>query len=184
MEDSQLSLTADLINDILRGSPVPQAHSADFINLPKKAPHCTIANGRPLTNLATVWKLTAGLPKNHYQPRLVANGTLPPHESGMYPHCSSVELLRVLHDVWWYGWRQLLEARVLSDDARHAYGSLSHDTEYGVLTAAGISDGDARVLQRHDRTLKVHMAGTDRRARSSTCLGAGRGQGCPVSCMK
>ena len=66
LEDAQLSVVADLINDILRGSPVPQAHSADFINLPKKLPHGPIADGRPLTNLVTVWKLTAALLKDHY----------------------------------------------------------------------------------------------------------------------
>ena len=57
----------------------------------------------------------------------------------MSPHCSSVELLRVLHDVWWDRWRWRLEAWVLSDDVRHAYGSINHTTEYAVLTAAGIS---------------------------------------------
>ena len=73
----QLEDVTDLVNDILDGAPVPQAHSADFINLPKKMPHGPIANGRPLTNLATVWKLTAALLKDHYQPRLVAGGILP-----------------------------------------------------------------------------------------------------------
>ena len=66
LEDPQFFVVEDLINDILRGSPVPQAHSADFINLPKKQPHGPIANGRPLTNRATGWKLTAALRKNHY----------------------------------------------------------------------------------------------------------------------
>ena len=128
LEDAQLSIVADLINDMrsacpetwclcalvnndmLRGLPTPQAHSADFINLPKKQPHGPMVNGRPLTNLATVWKLTAALLKNHYQPRLVASGMLPPHQFGMPRHCSSLELLRVLHDVWWDRWRRRLEA--------------------------------------------------------------------------
>ena len=146
LEDAQLSLVADLINDTPRGSPVPQAHSADFINLPKKLPHGPIANGRPLTNLATVWRLTAALLKDHYQPRLVASGILPPHQFGMSSHCSSVELLRVLHDVWWDRWRRRLEAWVLSDDVRHAYGSITPDTEYAVLTAVGVSAANARNL--------------------------------------
>ena len=54
LKDAQLAVVTDLINHILSGSPVPQAHSADFINLPKKLPHGPIANGKPLTNLATV----------------------------------------------------------------------------------------------------------------------------------
>ena len=65
LEDAQFATIVDLINSILRGVPVPQAHSADFINLPKKTPHGPIANGRPLTNLATIWKLTAALIKDH-----------------------------------------------------------------------------------------------------------------------
>ena len=105
LEDAQFTVIVDLINSILSGVPMPQAHSADFINLPKKTPHGPIANGRPLTNLATVWKLTAALIKDHYQPRLVQGGILPPYQFGMSPHCSSVELLRVLHDVWWDRWR-------------------------------------------------------------------------------
>ena len=66
LEDAQFTVVAHLVNDILDGAPVPQAHSADFINLPKKMPHDPIANGRPLTNLATAWKLTAALLKDHY----------------------------------------------------------------------------------------------------------------------
>ena len=85
LEDTQLSIVADLINDILRGSPVPQAHSAEIIRIPEKQPHGPIANGTPLTNLATVWKLTAALLKNDPQPRLVASGILPPHHFGMSP---------------------------------------------------------------------------------------------------
>ena len=107
----------------------------------------------------------------------MVNGILPPRQFGMSPHCSSVELLRGLHDVWWDRWRRRLKAWVLSDDVRHAYMSLSHDTEYAVLTTAGISDADARTLQCHDRTLEVHMGGTDGRAPSSICLGAGTGKG-------
>ena len=179
LEDAQFTVVADLVNDILGGAPVPQAHSADFINLPKKLPHGPIANGRPLTSLATVWKLTAALLKDHYQPRLVAGGILPPYQSGM-----SVELLRVLHDVWWDRWRRRLEAWVLSDDARHVYSSINHTTEYVVLTAAGISTADATTLQHHDRALEVHVGGADGRSPSSTYLGAGTGQGCPVSGMK
>ena len=184
LEDAQFAAIVSLINSILRGVPVPQAHSADFINLPKKTPHSPIANGRPLTNLATIWKLTAALIKDHYQPRLVQNGILPPYQFGMSPHCSSVELLRVLHDVWWDRWRRRLEAWVLSDDVRHAYGSINHTTEYAVLTTAGISPADAATLQHHDRALEVHMGGADGRSPSSTRLGAGTGQGCPVSGMK
>ena len=184
LEDAQFATIVDLINSILRGVPVPQAHSADFINLPKKTPHGPIANGRPLTNLATIWKLTAALIEDHYQPRLVQGGILPPYQFGMSPHCSSVELLRVLHDVWWDRWRRHLEAWVLSDDVRHAYGSINHTTEYAVLTAAGISPADAATLQHHDRALEVHMGGADGRSPSSTRLGAGTGQGCPVSGMK
>ena len=101
LEDARVTVVMDLVNDILQGTPMPQAHSADFISLPKKMPHGPIANGRPLTNLATVWKLTAALFKDHYQPRLVAGGILPRYQFGMSPQCSSVELLRVLHDVWW-----------------------------------------------------------------------------------
>ena len=181
MEDTQLAAVTDLVNDILSGSPVPQAHSADFINLPKKLPHGPIANGRPLTNLAMVWKLTAALLKDHYQPRLLASGILPPYQLWMCPHCSSVELLHVLHDAWWDRWRQRLEAWVLSDDVRHAYGSINHNTECAVLTAAGVSAADAATVQRHDLTLEVHMGGADGRSPSSTYVGAGTGQGCTVS---
>ena len=184
LKDTQLAAVTDLINDILSGSPVPYAHSADFINLPKKLPHGPIANGRPLTNLATVWKLTAALLKDHYQPRPVASGILPPHQFGMSPHCSSVELLRVLHDVWWDRWRRRLEAWVLSDDVRHAYGSINHNTEYAVLAVAGVSAADAATVQHHNRTLEVHMGGAYGRSPSSTYLRAGTGQECPVSGMK
>ena len=141
LEDAQLTVIVDLINCILGGVPMPQAHSADSINLPKKTPHGPIANGRPLTNLATIWKLTAALIKDHYQPGLVQCGILPPYQFGMSPQCSSVEVLRVLHDVWWDRLRRRLEAWVLSDDVRHAYGSINHTTEYAVLTAAEISPG-------------------------------------------
>ena len=99
-EDAPLAVVTDLITDIPRWSSVPQAHATDFINLPKKVPHGPIADGRPLTNLATVWKLTAALLKDNYQPRLVTSGILPPHQFRKPPHCSSVELHRVLHDVW------------------------------------------------------------------------------------
>ena len=184
LEDAQFTAIVYLINNILSGVPVRQAHSANFINLPKKTPHGPIANGRPLTNLATISKLTAALIKDHYQPRLVQGGILPPYQFGMSPHCSSVELLRVLHDVWWDRWRRHLEAWVLSDDVRHAYGSINHTTEYAVPTAAGISPADAATLQHHDRALEVHMGGADGRSPSSTRLGAGTGQGCPVSGMK
>ena len=172
----------DLVNDILSGSPTPQAHSADFINLPKKLPHGPIANGRPLTNLATVWKLTAALLKDHYQPLLVARGILPPYQFGMSPHCSSVELLRVLHDVWWDRWRRSLEAWVLSDDVRHAYGSVNHRTELSSLTAAGVSATDSATLQNHDRKLEVHMGGADGRSPSSPSWAPARGRAaqCPA----
>ena len=177
LEDAQFIVIVDLSNGILSGAPVPQAHSAAFINLPKKTPHGSIANGRPLTNLATVWKLTAALLKDHYQPRLVKGGILPPYQFGMSPQCSSVELFRVLHDVWWDRWRRRFEAWLVSDDVRHAYGSINH-------TAAGISLADATTLRHHDRALEVHMGGADGRSPSSTHLGAGTGQGCPVSGMK
>ena len=183
LEDAQFTEVMDLVNDILDGAPMPQAHSADFVNLPKKMPHGPIANRKPLTNLATVWKLTAALlpalpcggrhraalpvwdvpplflrgapprpPRRvvgplegssrisprcgssrppYYQPRMVAGGIVPPYQFGMSPHCSSVELLRVLHDVWWDRLRRRLEAWVLSDDVRHAFGSINHTTEYG-----------------------------------------------------
>ena len=83
LEDTQFTVVMDLVNDILDGAPVPQAHSADFINLPKKMPQGPIVNGRPLTNPATVWKLTAALLKDHYQPRLVAGGIPPPYQLRM-----------------------------------------------------------------------------------------------------
>ena len=108
-----------------------------------------------------MWKLTAALIKDRYQPRLVASGILPPYQFGVSPHCPSVELLRVLHDVWWDCWRRRLEAWVLSDDVRHAYGSINHNTEY----------------------LEVHLGGADGRSPSSSYLGTGTGQGCPVSGM-
>ena len=164
LEDTQFTVVVDWINGILSGVPVPQAHSADFINLPKKTPHGPIANGEPLTNLATVWKFTAALIKDHYQPRLVQGGILPPYQFGMSPHCSSMELLRVLHDVWWDRSRRRLEAWVLPDDIRPAYGSNNHTTEYAVLTAAGISPADTTTLQHHDRALEVHMGGADERS--------------------
>ena len=184
LEDAQFTVVMDLVNHILNGAPMPQAHSADFINLPKKMPHGPIANGRPLTNLATVWKLTAALLKDHYQPRLVACGILPPYRFGMSPNCSSVELLRLLHDVWWDRWRRRLEAWVVSDDVRHAYGSIDRTTEYAVLIVAVISTGDATTFQHHDHALEVHMGGVDGRSPSSTYPGAGTGRGCPVSGMK
>ena len=84
----------------------------------------------------------------------------------------------------WDRWRRHLEAWVLSDDVRYANGSINHTTEYAVLTAAGISPADAATLQHHDRALEVHMGGADGRSPSSTRLGAGTGQGCPVSGMK
>ena len=77
--DAQFTGVTDLVNDVLEWAPVPLARSADFINLPKKMPHGRIANGKPLTNLATVWKLTAAVLKDPYQPRLVAGGILPPY---------------------------------------------------------------------------------------------------------
>ena len=86
---AKLRAITDLINDILSGSAVPQAHSADFINLTQKLSHCPIANGRPLRFPAMVWKLTAALLKDHYQSRLVGSGILPPHQFGMPPHCAS-----------------------------------------------------------------------------------------------
>ena len=101
-----------------------------------------MANGRPLTNLATVWKVTAALLKDHYHPALVASGILPPHQFGMPPNSSCVELLGVLHGVWWDRWRRRLEAWVLSDDVRHAYGSINHDTQYAAMTAAGVAAAD------------------------------------------
>ena len=89
-----------------------------------------------------------------------------------------MEPLGVLHDVWWDRLRRRLEACVLSEDVRHAYGSLNHDTEYAVLTAAGVSAADPRTQQRHDRTLEVHCGGgADGRTPSSTCPGASRGKG-------
>ena len=48
LEDAQFAAIVSLINSILRGVPVPQAHSADFINLPKKTPHGPIANGHDM----------------------------------------------------------------------------------------------------------------------------------------
>ena len=146
LEDPQFTVVMDLVNDILNGAPMPQAHSADVINLPKKMPHGPIANGKPLTNRATVWKLTAAMLKDHYQPRLVAGGILAPYQFRMSPHCSSVELLHVLHDVWWDRWRRRLKVWVLLDDVRHVYGSINHTTEYAVVTAAGISTADATTL--------------------------------------
>ena len=134
--------------------------------------------------MATLRKLTAALPKGHYEPRLVASGILPPHQFGMSPHCSSMELLRVLHDVWWDRLRRRLEAWVLSDDVRHAYGSINHNTGHAVLAAAVVSAADAATLQCHDRNVEVHMAGVDGGSPSSTYLGAGTGQGCPVFGMK
>ena len=101
LEDAQFMVNVDLINSILGGVPMPEAHSADFINLPKRTPHGPIANGRPLTNLAPICKLKAALTEDHYKPRLVQGGILPPYQFGMSPHCSSVELLCVLHAVWW-----------------------------------------------------------------------------------
>ena len=92
-------------------------------------PHGPIANGRRLTNLATVWKLTAALLKDHYHPRPLAGSFLPPYRFGWSPRCSSVELLRVLQDEWWDRWRRHLEVWLLSDGVRHAYGSINHTTE-------------------------------------------------------
>ena len=155
------------------GRPRPRRAPQIFINLPKKTPHGPIADGRALTNLATVWNLTAALLKDHYQPRLVEGGIQPPYQFGMSPHCSSVELLRVLHDVWWDRWRRRLEAWVLSDDVCHAYGSIEHTTEYAVLTAAGVSSSDAMTLQHHDRAVEVHMGGADGRSPSSTTCTTG-----------
>ena len=146
LEDAQFATIVSLINSILRGVPVPQAHSADFINLPKKTPHGPIANGRPLTNLATIWKLTAALIKDHYQPRMVQSGILPPYQFEMSPHCSSVELLRVLHDVWWDRWRRRLEAWVLSDDVRHAYGSINATPHRDALLHRGLRPARLRRL--------------------------------------
>ena len=75
-------------------------------------------------------------------------------------------------------------ADVPSDDVRHVHGSINHNTEYAVLTDAGVSAADATTLQHHDRALEVHMGGADGLSPSSTYLGAGTGQGCPVSGMK
>ena len=47
LEDPQLSTVVHLVNIVLSGTPVPQIHFADFINLPKKIPHRPVANGRP-----------------------------------------------------------------------------------------------------------------------------------------
>ena len=66
----------------------------------------------------------------------------------------------------------------------HTCDSINHTTEYAVLNGAGISTPDATTLQHHDRALEVHMGGADGRSPSCTYLGAGTGQGCPVSGMK
>ena len=142
-----------------------------------------MANGRPLTNLSTLWKIASAILKDHYQPKLLARGILPPHPFGMYPNSSSVQLLRVLHQVWWNRWRHQLEAGVLSDNVRHAYGSLSHRTEHAELVTAGITDTDARILQKHGQELQILMGGTGGKAPSTTRLGVGTGQGCPKSGM-
>ena len=102
-------------------------------------------------------------------PPLVNKGMWPPDQLHPLLECSILPVCSV---------------ELLHQIVRHAYGSLSHDTAYTVLTAAAISDADAWVLQRHDRTLEVHMGGTDGWAPSSTCLGASTGQGCPMSGMK
>ena len=158
---------------------MPQAHSPDFINLPKKQPHGLIANGRPLSNLSTVWKLTAALLKNHYQPRLVAMAscrltnlgctpTAPPWSSS----ASSTTCGGTTRDgASRHGSCRMMSAMLTGPSAM-------------TRTATGISIADTRGLQRQDRILKVHMGGIDGRAPSSTYLGAGTGQGCPVSGMK
>ena len=62
---------------------------------------------------------------------------------------------------------------ILSDNTRHAYNSLSHDTEHAVILSVGVFDTDARILQNHDRRLETHMGGTDGKAASTTvCMRA------------
>ena len=142
---AQLAVVTDTINDILRGSPVPQAHSADFINL-RKSCHTAAsqAAGRSL-----IWPPCGSSRPLCSKTRkycLVSGGILPAHQFGMSPQCSSVELLRVLHDVWSDRWRRRLEAWVPSDDVRHAYGSINHNTKYAILAAAGVPAADAKTL--------------------------------------
>ena len=183
LEDPQLESLVTLYNRAITGETCSVLYQGDFIALPNKPPHGPVANSRPLLNFATMWKILSGCLKNHLAPYLCAAEIIPTTQFALMGGSSTVDLLRVLHDYAENRWAQRLAVILLTDDVRHAFGSVPHDTLRALLIAAGVDDSLVELILGAAEKAKIFMGGAWGVLIAMTIFSAGIAQGCPLSAL-
>ena len=84
-----------------------------------------------------MWKLVGAHIASQYVPLLAQAGVLPRTQFALHASSSVADLLRVLHDYFWFRFHRRKCVCLVVDDVRHAHGSVVHDTLRWLLRLAG-----------------------------------------------
>ena len=138
LSDDMLEIVVHIINACFTTGNPHDIPAAEFYALHTKPPHFFMATCRPILNMATLWKLLT-LTGSHFIVRhIVSQGTTPPCQFAQYPHSSSADVSRVLHDTVLHWWETTGEFWMVSDDVVHAYGSMGHTNVLNTLLVGGV----------------------------------------------
>ena len=176
-------LLSTLAHAICAGDVPPSILVADFYTLPKKSPHTYVANTRPITNMATLWKLMAMLLKTYIQDHLIQNDVIPPTQLAIYPSSSPADAIRLLHDHIHFYWHTDRPVWFIADDVTHAFGSPDKDLLLATAQAANVHPSLLKAIHSvlHGTKIFTPRQGTTTHVHVS--LEAGAGQGDPLSAL-
>ena len=138
LRDAMLGIVVEIIEACFSSGNSSGIPEADFLALSKKFPHCFVSTSRPILNILTISKLLTLTGSHFVGKHVVGQGVIPPCQFAQFPHSSSADVLRVLHDTVLSRWEITGEFWMVSDDVVHVYGSMGHTNVLHTLLAAGI----------------------------------------------
>ena len=159
------------------GVPLRAPVLGEFHALPAKVPHGPIINAHPLLNFTTMYKLVGAHIASRDVPLSARAGVLSCTQFALRASSSVVDLLRVLHDYFWFCFFR--SKRLVVDDVRHAYGSVVHDTLQCLLRLGGFPELVINLLLLASTEATVRMGVSGGVTEALARLLADVAQGCP-----
>ena len=102
LHDDQLQWVVGFIQQVCARVPLRATVHSDFYALPAKIPHGPNVNARPLSKFTTTWKLIGAHIADQYIPLLAPAEVLLCTWFALHTSSSVADLLRVLHDHFWF----------------------------------------------------------------------------------
>ena len=142
LSDEMLEVLVEIMHAYFyTGNPsgIPEA---EFLALRNKF----ISTCHPILNMVTLWKLLTLTGSHFVVKHVVGQGIIPRCQFAQYPHSSSADVLRVLHDTALSQWETTGEFWMVFDDIVPAYGSMGHTKQLHTLLSGGIDPSVASLM--------------------------------------